>query len=124
MHTARADSRNQSEEDAGHHGKAHGKRQDRQVRCEGNLNGVRRSGQPAEQRPAAPIGEHSADGSGDEAEQKAFGEKLTYKSPPTGADGETEGDFTAPCRATRQQQRGHVGAGQQQHETGRREQRP
>ena len=82
----------------------------------------RTGGQQAQQHPHAPIGEGQAGQSTDDREDYGFGDQLRDQAPASGADGDADRDFLSPRRRARQQQVGHVRAGDQQNQADHRAQ--
>ena len=70
----------------------------------------------SDEHRASPIGEEHPKGAARERQQDALGEQLPYQSPASCPERQTYGDLALPHAGPRQQQVGHVGAGDEQHQ--------
>jgi hypothetical protein len=69
-----------------------------------------------QERALTPESEEHADRAAQRCEQHALGQQLPYQSPPSRADRQPHADLCAAQGCSRQQQVGHVRAGNQQHQ--------
>ena len=77
----------------------------------------------AREHVPAPVRHEHADPAGQQAEDGALGEQLPDQTPTVGAERDAQPDLAAPRDGPRQEQIGHVGAGDEQHQAGHAEQR-
>ena len=80
-------------------------------------------GQQVRQQRHSPERQHKSGKTAGAREQQAFDEQLPEQPPAAGAEREPHRDFLPPLRRTAEQEVGHVGAGDEQHDQHRPEQR-
>jgi hypothetical protein len=109
--------RRQSEQQAREGGER--QRENQQPNVQGGRNppagGVR--WQDAQQRAGGPHRHQQAEQTAGQRDDQALGQKLPHERPPSGSQSQPDGHFTAARGGARQQQVGHIGAGDQQHQS-------
>ncbi len=110
---------NGAEDQRGDDGRPQREEQHRNIQADQRFgrNGVRRN--DGHQRPQAGPCQQTSQHRAAEAEQQAFHEKLANQAPAARADGGTDGDLFLPHGGLRQQQVGHVSAGDEQQHSDR-----
>ena len=115
----------EAERDAAGERRHHREREDARVDAgRGHRRDREAVGDRRAQQGHGPVRDRDAGGGAEAAEEQALDEELPREPPARGADREANGDLLAPPLAAHEQERGDVGAGDQQHERGGSEQEP
>ena len=119
--TRRLQRRNDPEEETGHQGRCHGRREHAQV--EADRGDAREAGgQPGANRLDAEIREQDAERRATQGEHHPFDEQRAHQPPPARTERRPDSHLAAADRRPRQHQVGDVGARDQQHQRHRAEQ--
>jgi len=114
----------EAEEQAGQQGDEEREAEDAPVERDGEVRREKRRTHRPEQI-LGPLGEDQPGHAADPGQQHAFRDELAEQPPAVGADGEAHGDLALARHGAGEEEIGQVGAGDQKHEAGEREeQRP